>query len=315
MKIFVRNLTMVFISIIFSILITELILNIYGIGRNNIIYNTSNYYGYYHAPNQLTIRRGHKITIDKIGNRNPLNNNFDNSNLFFLGDSVTYGGSVVNDDNIFAFLFANKIKKNFLNFSANGWGIMNIVNFIEFNNFYKKNTTYILTCITECYTRNLRRFEQNFFFTKKNSLGITFLIQYLQYKISQLNFRKTRDQNEEDIDNEKTIELSIKQLVMLNEKIIKNNSRLIILFSPDVFYFKKKLNVDLNSNEEKKLYYQDFIKKKILEKNLEIYNIADYFDNKAINNYKLFFVDSVHLSRQGHELYSNIIEKIYNEQR
>ncbi len=162
-----KNIILTFFAIILSIFFSELVLRFVGFNKF-VIYYPSNYYGYYHEPNQNFLSRYSKpIEFDKIGNRNPNDNNIENSELFFLGDSVTYGGSIVSNEETFAYLISNKLNKKYLNISANGWGIPNIINFVEFHNLYKENATYVLTCINDCFTRNLRKSEQNFSLKKK----------------------------------------------------------------------------------------------------------------------------------------------------
>ena len=62
----------------------ELVLRFVGFDKF-VLYYPSNYYGYYHEPNQnILSRHGKSISFDKIGNRNPNNNNIENSELIFL---------------------------------------------------------------------------------------------------------------------------------------------------------------------------------------------------------------------------------------
>ena len=84
----------VLIISIFMLLLIEITLRVKGIGSNNIVYYSSNYYGYYQIPDQKITRRGNLISLDKYGNRNSKKNTLENSCPNFLGDSITYGGSV-----------------------------------------------------------------------------------------------------------------------------------------------------------------------------------------------------------------------------
>ena len=44
----------------------------------------------------------------------------------------------MSNNETFSYLVANKMNLNYLNISSNGWGIPNIINFLEFHNLYKK---------------------------------------------------------------------------------------------------------------------------------------------------------------------------------
>ena len=85
------------------------------------------------------------------------------------------------------------MKKKYLNISANGWGIPNIINFIDYNKLYKKDSIYILTCIVDCFTRNLRKAEQNFFFKKNNKLSLINFYKFIIFKINEYNYLPDRD--------------------------------------------------------------------------------------------------------------------------
>ena len=66
-----------------------------------VIYEPNILWGYSPKPNQITERfKKSKITIDNNGTRSVYNWNNDKKNYFF-GDSVTYGGSYIDDENFF----------------------------------------------------------------------------------------------------------------------------------------------------------------------------------------------------------------------
>ena len=87
----------VLISIFLSMILIESSFRVLGLHKN-IEYYSSTVYGYYKEKNQTIIKKNNKISLDEHGNRNDKKNTFQNSNLFFLGDSVTYGGSAVSDN-------------------------------------------------------------------------------------------------------------------------------------------------------------------------------------------------------------------------
>ena len=92
-----KKINLISISLIISFFFLELLARYIGFNKF-VTYYSSNYYGYYHQPNQnLLSRFGKVILLDNLGNRNPKENNINNSEIFFLGDSVTYGGSIVNN--------------------------------------------------------------------------------------------------------------------------------------------------------------------------------------------------------------------------
>ena len=247
-----------------------------------------------------------------MGNRNSNNNTFQNSNLFFLGDSVTYGGSAVSNEEMFSFLTSKNLNENHLNISSNGWGIYNILNFIEFHDLYKNNSFYILTCINDCFTRNLRRIEQNFLFRKKQNSAVLVVLQYFVYKLN--NYLLSPIQTDIDFsskDNSKTIKSSLQKLSEFNKKLKSINSKLLVIYSPNHDYLR---NLLAKSN-----YHEDETRNQIfnnlLEQNIKFYDLGKSFNEKELNNFGNFYIDTVHLSEEGHILYSEIITKIINENK
>ena len=304
-------LIVIFFSIIISVLILEIGFRVFNL-NSNIIYYSSNFYGYYHLPEQNIMRRGEKIFIDKMGNRNNNNNTFQNSNLFFLGDSITYGGSAVSNEETFSFLTSKNLNENYLNISANGWGIDNMLNFVEFYDLYKNNALYVLTCINDCFTRSLRKIEQNFLFEKKQKSAVLVVGQYLAYKFNE--YLKLPSQVDIDFslkDNFKTIKSSLQKLSEFNKKLKSINSKLLIIYSPNHDYLRNLLT--------KSNYYEDETRNQIfnnlLEQNLKFYDLGKLFNEKELNNFGNFYIDAVHLSEEGHKLYSEIITKIINENK
>ena len=123
------------IIIIFSIFFLEFLLRIYGLG-DPIIYKTNLSYRYAPSPNQSVIRLNKsKITINDKSLR--ATQRWDSKNLnkiLFLGDSVTYGGSYIDDKEIFSELVCHNLnqlnKKQYLcgNAGVNAYGVDNIKN-------------------------------------------------------------------------------------------------------------------------------------------------------------------------------------------
>ena len=297
------------ISIFICVLLIEITLRVKGIGSNNIVYYSSNYYGYYQIPDQKITRRGNLISLDNYGNRNSKKNTLENSSLIFLGDSITYGGSVVSNNETFSYLVANKMNLNYLNISSNGWGIPNIINFLEFHNLYKKNSTYILTCINDCYFRNLRKIEQNFFSSKKDYLAINVLLRYLIFNILKKSYSVDHEIISEKLDNLKTANISVNILNNFKKKLDSLNSKLIIIHSPN----KERMKDLIINQSNNKKYSRKSILRIFSNYDLELVEISDHFKEKEIENFAHFFVDSVHLSKMGHKIYADIIFKLLNE--
>ena len=89
------------VLIIVSLFLLEFLLRVYGLG-DPIIYGTNLSYRYFPLPNQSVNRlRGSNIKINDKSLRATLEWDNDNKNkILFFGDSVTYGGSYIDNKEI-----------------------------------------------------------------------------------------------------------------------------------------------------------------------------------------------------------------------
>ena len=93
------------------ILAAEIYLKYVGLG-DPIIYDKNYVYGYAPRPNQKKLRiRNSTVTINDVGLRSLKNwkMNRDKKKIIFFGDSVTYGGSYIDDKEIFSHLTCEKM--------------------------------------------------------------------------------------------------------------------------------------------------------------------------------------------------------------
>ena len=98
----------IFIFLLFLVLsliikLGDIILQQYGLG-NVIVYQNSIISGYTLKPNQILMRKFSTIKINNLGMRsnNDWDDNENDTKILFIGDSVTYGGSVVSNNDLFS---------------------------------------------------------------------------------------------------------------------------------------------------------------------------------------------------------------------
>ena len=138
-----------FISFFYLFLfLTDYFLNKkFGLGQPLLYYHHPNF-GYALRPNQEITRFGKKIKIDKYGSRsNFINNN--QSKIIFFGDSVVYGGRIVNNGELFSELTCENLEKrnSCLNFGTNAYGLENVTRRIKQNNENYKDDFIIIFLI------------------------------------------------------------------------------------------------------------------------------------------------------------------------
>ena len=129
-NIFINTIIVIIIFFGSAKVLDVILLNYYGLG-NPLIYQYSNVLGYEIKPNQKTKRLGNKIKINEEGMRS--NHQWSKKKhykLLFFGDSVTYGGSIVSNSDLFTekictklgYLSKNKNKCNVLDLQKKIWG-------------------------------------------------------------------------------------------------------------------------------------------------------------------------------------------------
>ena len=105
------------------------------------------------------------VTINEQGFRTSQKDNYERK-IFFLGDSVTYGGSYIDDKELFSSKVCEKInylkveKYSCLNGGVNAYGFENIYNRLEYLE-YDQNDIIVVTFILEIFIETL--FKLNLF--------------------------------------------------------------------------------------------------------------------------------------------------------
>jgi len=208
-----KNIKLIIISFSFFLLlivITEVFLRYQGFGTP-IIYEKSYQYGYAPAPNQKLIRFNNKnVTIDSNGLRIGSSTNNAYNKIYFLGDSVTYGGSYIDDDELFSENFCKKInqvfkkKFNCYNGGVNAYGFENIIQ--RYKSIKKnKDTFVIITLIPGDFSRNFMQIESLPYFTKKHTHFLKATTEltayYLDIARSNLRFDEKKFSLEQKLDD------------------------------------------------------------------------------------------------------------------
>lgn len=302
-----KNIKFIILFVSFFLLlitITEGFLRYQGFGTP-IIYEKSNQYGYAPAPNQKLIRfNNKKVTIDSNGFRKGSETNNTNNKIYFLGDSVTYGGSYIDDDELFSENFCKKInqnskkKVNCYNGGVNAYGFENI---IERYKSIKKNkdTFFIITLIPGDFSRNFVQIEALPYFTKRHTHFLKATTEltayYLDIARTNLRFDEKKFSIEQKLDDYMKKKIA-ENLYQLQELQKKDPNLIIFFFPPKTFLLEKNLNE-----------FDNFFFKKIYNKK-NYYNLTD--DLKSLNNIDNIYYDSIHLNSKGHQIMSEVLFKL-----
>ena len=302
----------IFLTIfILSVFFLEFLLKMYGLGEP-IIYETNPTYRYAPKANQSVVRLNKsKVTINNKGLR--ATQKWDSKNLnkiLFFGDSVTYGGSYIDDKEIFSEKVCsnlnkvNKIKYLCGNAGVNAFGVENIKNRI-LHGEVKDAEWMVITLIEENGFRSLQNVMSIPAFLDKPRFfpAIQEICLYLTWKINvflRSGYTYNNTTQTKKITN--FINIFQESFRSLNNTLIKESAKgkkILVVFHPS----KESILSGVES-EEYKLMKNIFNEEKSKLLFLDMFSII-----KSSSSSNLYY-DSVHLDKNGHLLFAEKISRI-----
>lgn len=291
----------VFILLQFSLIslfLVEVCLHkIMGLG-NPVIYDSNPLYGFRPLPNKEYSRLyGANITFNNLSLRanNDWDENTDNK-ILFLGDSVTYGGSHIDNKQLFSYLAVKDLKQyQSGNAGVNGWGVENIYGLIVESDFLPAEI-YITTLPEGDFYRGLSQISGLPFFNISPRFALNELwlfISYNQNKKRYLFWHYYAEEKEVSFVVEKAVKKLKEMDLLLKEKG----------FHHLIFITPTKAQVLQDANKD------PLVQKMLIKYKLETIYIDDKLseNNLSAGERNDIFYDSVHLDKKGHELWANII--------
>lgn len=273
-----------------SIFILELFFKILGFG-NPIIYN--NNVNYYPKANQDVRRyKGSRVTINNLGMRSSQEweNTKKTEKILFFGDSVTFGGSYVDNNDLFSEKLCILIENSICgNYGVNGYKIKNLLYRVK-NISNKISFDKLIFVVSD----NIEDGESNFYdfpfyekFNYKIFKSTTEIINHILFKYEiKNNFHAYKNNNYQN-DKEKYIGDFKKTLDQLNNKNIK-------IF---LFIIPSLENLD---NDNNKIHF--------LEKlNLNYLKTFNMFQEIKKYDYKKLYFNNAHFNKKGHDYFTKIM--------
>lgn len=293
-----------FLFFLLALFILELFAsNLFGLGKV-ILYESHPIFGYRPVPNQTVSRDNGKTNI-KINNLGLRANqdwsdfpSHDKKRVLFLGDSVTYGGSYIDNEQLFSHLaFKNNPKIEAANAGVNAWGILNIHELIK-NMHFMPADIYITVVPEGDFYRGLTRIGGQPFWTRQPKIALEEGFQHLVYilslkKNSELNIRKLPDDEQQ-----KTVDLAVQALKDYDADLKQNHHQHYIFISPTLSQVAQNASNDVlieNALKQSGLTYT-YIRNKIPS-------------SLTTAQKQSLFHDVIHLSQMGHQVWADIIQK------
>jgi hypothetical protein len=274
-----------------------------------VLYYANPLFGYRLQPNQdLERKKGIQIRINNLGLRakHDWDNNIQNK-ILFLGDSVTYGGSYISNDN----LFSEQSIKNIPtyqsgNAAVNAWGVENIYGLIADAKFMPAKI-YITVLPEEDFYRGFVRIKGYPFWCKSPKYALKELFFYILHKKIYIDRYQSKAISEKYISKEEIksiiVEKAVAKLKKLDSLLKSKGYKHLIYISPT-----KKQVVEKAS--------KDIVLENLLKNNkLNVTYISNKIEALTLSpkEKQNLFHDNVHLTEKGHLLWGRLIEKKLKE--
>ncbi|HUN55242.1 MAG TPA: hypothetical protein VMU29_08815 [Smithella sp.] len=294
--------TNVFILMVALILMTvaaELILRFFfGLG-NPVLYDSNPLYGFRLIPNQEVVRfHGAKIKVNNFGLRT--NADWDNNRgdkVLFLGDSITYGGSYISNDELFSALCVKQlpdIKAG--SAGVNAWGVENIYGLVVESGFLPAKF-YVTTVCEEDFYRGLTRLQGMPFWCVRPKLAIIELFHYFCYRELNKQYLKWQMFRNPLPADERVADKAVSKLKEMDSFLKAKGFIHLIYITPS--------RNQVSGKEPKDELLQKLFKKY----NLPVVYLLDRIKPMKIESQEIrsLFHDEIHLSKKGHALWGNLM--------
>ncbi len=290
---------MLTVLILIPVPIAEIILRQIGLG-DPLIYEPDLAFGYSLRSDQKKSRlRDAYVTINESGLRSldPWTGNFDKK-ILFLGDSVTWGGSSIDDTETFAHLFC-EIKRKHLenivcgNAGVNAYGVLNMVLRSRFDERLQDANVVIFTISSGDFVRGLTNANVAHFYMKENDWWFPAIAEAVNYLVSKYDFKKIISKGIRPTQHDlQAATFAIERLSDEIERLQGIGTDVYVVYSPS----------------RKELKNQDDLTKFILAKLHDI-DVKFISLNDVLMDGDEHFLDNVHYERGGHKAVADVLSR------
>lgn len=295
------------LSIFFLVFIADIVAK-KGLGLGEpIVYDAHALWGYSPRANRTYTRfDGDIVTFNNVGTRSIHDWDHKARNLLFLGDSVTYGGSYINDEQTFASLACNSLKGWLChNAGVNAYGILNMVARSRYDERINSAPIRIFTFISGDFDRGLQKSDTAHFILREPPLIFSGLWEILNFVAASINpkawFGKRPDNKTDVAASAKAQQLNQKFaldiLVTEIERLKRNNQRFLLVHSPGIDELESPnlLRDNQTLSTLRALYPEEFV------------SLSEALSEPYRSGTDLLFKDSVHYEQQGHRIVANYL--------
>lgn len=302
------------LSIGTGILIVELLSKLLGLGTP-LLYEEDHLVGFRPRPNQMISRKQNTmVTINHEGFRVSREQEItDDIPIVFVGDSVTFGGTSIDDRQIFSHILCQQLKlKGCINGAVNGWGTPNMGRLISNLSLYTKRPIkqVILVILPGDDERNLAQLKGSPFWSNYPLLksGLIELTAFL-IKLHLIPALESKDNvNNLSVSSMESRRWASRQQHWdeLRIQLDKSSVPIMLAISPPLNWFTEP-----EAKQREKLFTNlQLDKTQTVPKVEKICNIIDKLPKTS--NPGLWFIDNAHLSIDGHKAWARALASCIN---
>lgn len=270
-----------------------------GMG-NPVLYDSSPLYGYRPLPNRSyhRFRNAHlrfnnlRLRAEKDWDADP------NNKVLFLGDSVTFGGSYIDNQELFSHLAVQDLSNyESGNAGVNAWGVENIYGLVVESRFLPARI-YVTTLPEGDFYRGLTRCQGTPFYNVSPRFALLELWYYFCFKQNIHRYREWQAYASTD-ERRFVVEKAVQRLKEMDESLRRAGFDHLMFITPSKEQVTGKAQ-------------QDPLVKELLEKHgLHPVYIADKLNELGLSltERERLFYDLIHLDRQGHVIWAKIIRR------
>lgn len=270
---------------------------VYGLG-SPVIYENSPLYGYRPVPDRDYTRfNGASISFNNLGLRAAANwDDTTDDKILFLGDSVTYGGSYISNDQLFSSVAGNHLPGYAVgNGGVNAWGVLNVTGLVLDAGFQPADT-YVLVFPEGDFYRGLTRMAGMPFFNRPPASAMSELMLYVSYRLNNRRYT-TFSSSASDEQLAQAADVACRDLVLLRDRLAAQGMDLHVFITPKKQQVYQDAPRDsivagaLNSHGIQATYLLDMLRRRAEQEPLP----------------KGLFQDNIHLTAEGHALWGELL--------
>ena len=304
-KYFLSGLILI-LTTLFLVFIADIVARKYlGLGEP-IVYDSHVLWGYSPRENRQYRRfDGDIVTINNVGVRGREDWREDGANILFLGDSVTYGGSYVDDSQTFSSLAcANVPNWSCQNAGVNAYGILNMVARSRYDSRINDAPIRIFTFISGDFDRGLQKADTAHFILRDTPNHFSGLWEIMNFTASMVNpkewFGKQSDIKDAEVLREaQLVNRQFALDIFLNEleRLNSLGHSFLIVHSPSI-----------QEVEDQNLIDNNFVLSTLSSSFPENYvSLVDPIRLRLENDRNVIYKDDVHYEALGHRIVSETI--------